>query len=499
MKIRILLLIAFFVSGGLPGLRGQTTGDVVLDAHEELFYVMAALHVAGYNPADASEESRLLRNALNAELRGREIPSRAELEAFYESHRIADDPGANLGQYISLGLLLSSPPDFGFTVKKEDLPPDAARVAEFVPLLKKFYSEARLGLLHTRLFGHYEREVARYSRQVRRAIARVDGYLRFPAGTYLGRTYSIFLELLGSPSLVQARIYGANYFLVTAPLDDPKIEEIQHQYMHFVLDPLAAKFVQQINKSRALAGIARTAPRLGSEFKADYPLLATECLIRTVEIFMQGLEEEEENQRLQEVLQEGFILVPYFSSALRKFREQEQGMNRYFREMLEEIQPTREARRLESVKFSDPPAPLPPRLSERERLLERANNYIAEGRFPEAKTLFEQALDTYGEDDEQALFGLGITSSNLRKPGLAQRYFGRALDVTRDSRISTWSHIFLGRIHDLSGRRREALNQYRAALVTAGAFPMALQAAQQGLQAPFGSDPSQQAFPGIGE
>ena len=143
------------------------------------------------------------------------------------------------------------------------------------------------------------------------------------------------------------------------------------------------------------------------------------------------------------------------------------------------------------MKFAEPAAPLPPRASARERLLQRANNHIAEGRFPEAKTLFEQALDTYGENDEQALFGLGIASSNLRKPGLAQRYFGKTLEVTRDSRISTWSRIFLGRIHDLSGRRREALNQYRAALVTAGAFPLALQAAQKGLQAPFGSDPSQ--------
>ena len=138
-----------FVSSPSP--QGRPTDNVVLEPHEALFYVMAALHVAGYNPRIASEESRLLRDALNAELRGRKISSRAELEAFYESHRIAGDPGANLGQYISLALLLSSPPNFQFTIKKEDLPPDAARVADVVPLLRKFYSEARLGLLRRRL------------------------------------------------------------------------------------------------------------------------------------------------------------------------------------------------------------------------------------------------------------------------------------------------------------------------------------------------------------
>ena len=112
MKKKILVFLACMVFVFSPGLRGQSTGNVVLEPHEELFYVMAALHVAGYNPGIASEESRLLRDALNAELRGKEIPSRAELESFYESHRIAEDPGANLGQYISLALLLSSAPDF---------------------------------------------------------------------------------------------------------------------------------------------------------------------------------------------------------------------------------------------------------------------------------------------------------------------------------------------------------------------------------------------------
>ena len=46
---------------------------------------------------------------------------------------------------------------------------------------------------------------------------------------------------------------------------------------------------------------------------------------------------------------------------------------------------------------------------------------------------------------------------------------------------------FWGGFHDLMGRRREALAQYEAALVTAGAYPLALQAAQQGLKKPFGT------------
>ena len=522
LKKKIIVLLACMAVTFSPSLPAQSTGNVVLKPHEGLFCMMVALHVAGYNPGPGSKESSLLQHALNAELGRTKIPSRAALESFYESHRIAGDPGANLGQYISLALLLSSPPDFKLTVKEEDLPPDAARVADFVPLLRKFYSEVRLGSRRSRLQVHYEKEISRYSAQIREAITKINGYLRIPGAAYLGRTYSIILELLSSPSLVQARIYGANYFLVAAPLDEIKMEEIQHQYLHFVLDPLAAKHVQIINKKRVLGEVAQKASRLSSEYKADFPLLATESLIRAIEIRMSYLEKSkktdrsrveylslEERRQVQEVLEEGFILAPYFLSALvaktaglvvkfsgsrnlgplsTGFEGQAKGMNGYLPLMFEEIKLDQEEKRLRAVKFSKPAVvPLPPRLSKRERLLQRANNRIAEGRFLEAKDLFELAVDKYGQNDEDVLFGLGVASSNLRKPGLAQRYFTKALEVSRDSRISTWSHIFLGRIHDLSGRRREALSQYQAAMNTAGAFPLALQAAEKGLQMPFGS------------
>jgi hypothetical protein len=43
----------------------------------------------------------------------------------------------------------------------------------------------------------------------------------------------------------------------------------------------------------------------------------------------------------------------------------------------------------------------------------------------------------------------------------------------------------------MNGKRDAALGQYHAALVTAAAFPMALRAAQSGMETPFGSTPDQ--------
>ena len=58
-------------------------------------------------------------------------------------------------------------------------------------------------------------------------------------------------------------------------------------------------------------------------------------------------------------------------------------------------------------------------------------------------------------------------------------------------RIVTWSHIYLGRLDDLNGKRDAALAQYHAALMTAAAYPMALRAAQSGMQTPFGAAPGE--------
>jgi hypothetical protein len=60
------------------------------------------------------------------------------------------------------------------------------------------------------------------------------------------------------------------------------------------------------------------------------------------------------------------------------------------------------------------------------------------------------------------------------------------VEAAQDVRIVTWSHIYLGRLYDLKGERTPALEQYRAASLTAASYPDALRAVQDGMQRPFG-------------
>jgi tetratricopeptide (TPR) repeat protein len=199
----------------------------------------------------------------------------------------------------------------------------------------------------------------------------------------------------------------------------------------------------------------------------------------------------EAEKSVQEMAASGFILAPYFYSALADYEKQEAAMSVAYKDMILGIAPAKERTRLAAVKFAPKPEPAqgtaPSALSEEERLLNQADNLISEGRYLEAKAAFQSVLETVNPRSERALFGLAVVASNTRKPDLAEEYFQKTLEVAQDLRIVTWSHIYLGRVYDLRGKRKEALAQYRAASLTATTYPDALRAVQTGLQKQFGS------------
>jgi tetratricopeptide (TPR) repeat protein len=471
----------------------QQPGNVLLDSSEQIFCVLAALNAAGYDKglvAGSPDSTRLeVRTILDAE----KAPVASDLEKFYAEHHVGNDPGADLGQYLSLALLLGSPPDFRLTVPQTDLPPDAKAVAGLVPLLKSFYDQAGLLKLWARFQPRYRASLERYTEDVRKSVVLTDAYFRLSAGGYLGRTYIIYLDLLGAPDQVQARIYGSNYYLVVTPSKERKLNEIRHQYLHFVLDPLAAKYAPEIHQKAELRALAYQAPSLAADFKEDFPLLVTECLIRAAELRMDKRPPAEVEKNIGELTASGLVLVRYFYEGLREFEQQEAAMNLYYKTLILEIDPRAEEKRLASVNFK-PAAPAKPQatgpaVSEEQRVLDQGDNLFYRGRYNEAKTAFQTVLEKFNPQSDRALFGMAVAASNTRKPDLAEEYFLKTLQVTRDLRIATWSHIYLGRLYDLKEQRNDALAQYRAASLTASAYPEALRAVQVGLQRPFGSKP----------
>jgi tetratricopeptide (TPR) repeat protein len=488
------LVCALWLGVAPLGGRAQSgQSGVILEANETVFSVLAALNAAGYDAGLGSSAGSEARLQLRATLAQRELPVLAELRRFYEEHRVAGDSGTDLGQYVSLALLTGAAPDFALAVPENNLPPDAKALVGLLPLLRTFTKQANLLGLWTELQPYVRREIERYSDPVRRQISRADAYFRFPSGAYLGRTYSIYLDLLAAPEQVHARIYGLNYYLVVTPAREPKLYEIRHQYLHFLLDPLAVKYASEIQKVSVLLPIARTAPRLGRDFKADFSLLVTECLIRAAELRMDKLPKDEAGEAVAKLAASGLVLAPYFYTALAEFEQQEVAMNLYYREMIQKIDVEAEKKRLARVQFLPPETPAPeaakPAVSEEERLLDQGDNLFYQGKYLEAKAAYQAVLEKLNAASERALYGMAVVAANTRKPNLAEAYFKKTLEVGRDMRLATWCRIYLGRLYDLNGRREDALAQYRAASLTASGYPEAQRAVERALQKPFGSEP----------
>jgi len=486
------LLAAFIAMLMAPApARPQSAGNVLLEPNEQLFCVLAALNAAGYDAGLGSTAAGDTRRMVREYLQAQNAPVLPELKKFFDDHRVKDDPGREVGQYISLALLVGSPPDFKLTVAEGELPPDARDVVGFLPLLRKFYAQANMLHLWAQVQPRYDAAVALYTEAVRQSFVLTEAYMRFPSGAYLGRTYAIYIDLMGAPEQVQARIYGLNYYLVITPSQDLKLDEIRHQYLHFLLDPLAAKYAFEITQKSDLRTIAHQAPLLGLDFKDDFGLLVTECLIRALELRMDKRPAADAQKRLEEMTSQGLILIHYFYDSLLVFEHQDASMTIYYKPMILAIDTRAEQRRLFPVQFATrPPAPVTksaPAKSEEEQLLEQADDQFFQGKYPEAKAAYQAVLEKDDPKSERAIYGMAVVYANTRKPDLAEEYFEKALATAHDLRIVTWSHIYLGRLDDLNGKRDAALAQYHAALLTAAAYPMALRAAQSGMETPFGS------------
>src|SRR6516225_10167435 len=99
---------------------------------------MAAINAAGYNADPSSPNNHPLRKAIQDELAKHNIPSLEAIKAYVAKHRLRSDT-AELGQYISLALSAGPPPNFALQMKDIEIPPDAAALRDFLPLLSAFY------------------------------------------------------------------------------------------------------------------------------------------------------------------------------------------------------------------------------------------------------------------------------------------------------------------------------------------------------------------------
>lgn len=472
-----------------------------LDGNLTLFTVMAAINAAGYAADMSSPDNSPLRNQVRLEILKRNPPSLVELTKFFEDHRKrgANADTAELSQYISYALSVKGPPGFKFAQRNVDVPPDVVPLKGLSPILADFYKEANIEELWNKAQPAYDREIDRVHKAAADARLYVDAYLRHVQSGMDRSHFQIYVEPMAAPNQVQARSYGNEFTVVLTPAAEPRAFDIRHEYLFYLLDPLATLEQDALERKKLLNQEALRAPALDQQFKDDFLLLTTACLIKALEARL-----DHQPERVTADLKQGYILTPYFWEALALYEKQDQPMKDYYPDMVMHIDLMKEAARLEHVEFDTEAAPAAPvrraaeepppapavALTGAAKTLDEAEqlwNRRAEGEamVENAKRLYLEAMSQPGDASlhAAAYYGLARIAAVQKDPEMAEQYFTKALESQPDAQVKGWALVYLGRLAMARDDRDQAAKYFQQALKVDGASETAHKAATEGLQA----------------
>ncbi|HLK17911.1 MAG TPA: tetratricopeptide repeat protein [Bryobacteraceae bacterium] len=495
--IRPLLLITLsaVTFAQTPPPRAAQEGQ--LDGSETLFTVLAAINAAGYDADLDSTATAPIRKQIREVIAAKHLDSVEALKKFYEAHKQANSD-AELSQYISFALTLDGPPGFESRLKPEEMPHDVRKLEGLNPLIARFYQDANIAELWKRSQNAYSTMIAVNHGGVAKALLEANAYLRNPTSGFYGRRFQIYVDLLGAPNQIQTRSYKDDYFVVVTPSAEPQIEEIRHAYLHYLLDPLALRHIEQLSRLRPLAELAAPAPALDDAYKNDFLLFATECLIKAVEIRLAHGQENRQALASRD-LSEGFVLTPAFADGLQGYEKAVESMRFYFVDLVGQIDLAAEDKRLERVQFAKAATvkkakhvqpPPEPQLTGPAKTLQEAEELYTKRDLGNARKSYLRVLEqgSAAELHAKAYYGLARIAALEKNPELAEKLFQKTLEVSPDKETMSWAYLYLGRLADAAGDREQAEKNYRSALAVEGAPASVKSAAEKGLAQPFHKD-----------
>jgi tetratricopeptide (TPR) repeat protein len=486
-----------------PAAPGETQRIVSVDSRVQLFAVICALDAAGYNSGVNSASDTPGRVQLRQRLLGLQGPAVAALRKYYAEHALGDS-GGTFSRFVSFALVAGPPPDFKFALRRDDLPPEALTLDGFNAILANFYEEEKLSELWKIYQPDYEAGVESLRAPVSDLIFTVSNYLREIISSNTRRSFSVYVEPLAGGKTI-FKTFGDQYALVVRPSADPPMDDIRHAFLHFLLDPIAIRYRVQASSASPLLEIAAHAPQLPVDLRDDFSAFFDECLVRAVELRLRRLSPLQLAAAMDDAEASGYVLVRSIYAGLSGFEKSEPAISYYLPDLIKGIDVGGEQRRLRGVKFAEaapaseaPPentrtaskpadssTPLDDDLAEGQRQISARNGAAA-------AASFERVLAAH-PDDERATYGLAVASALQGRPDQARELFTKVIAAAQnpladpnshpDPSNLSWSHIYLGRMYDVEGKRDLAVLEYRAALAVAGAPDSARTAAQRGIEA----------------
>ncbi|MEE8350343.1 MAG: tetratricopeptide repeat protein [Acidobacteriota bacterium] len=308
--------------------RGQSAAteedlvNIQFTADIRVFAVMAALNAAGFDYESPGKEMSQVRQFIRRETEKLDPNLLEELRTFYGSHNLESNDADQQVAYTSLALVLSGPPDFQVAVQENELPRDVREVLGFELLVRKFYQAANIESLWQSQQPTYEKELASYRTVVKGLIAQTLDYFRIPPRVVMDRQIILIPDLLNAKTIVNVRNLDFVYYVVVGPTDvaAENHRQVQHEYLHFLIDPLIEKFGMNLIKHGDLLELAHAQPELKPQFENKFFLLVAESLIESVLLRLH--DSEDADREMVRLFRQGFIFAPYFSRELKRYERE---------------------------------------------------------------------------------------------------------------------------------------------------------------------------------
>lgn len=487
-----------------PSLVNPAGPTISLISSEPVFFMASALNSCGYDEGlNGSDPIRKwVRDQMNGALAASEEArtQRDKLCLFIAQHNLTGTD-ADRAQYISLALYLTQPPNLEITVDPSDLPPDATQVMAVVPLVKSFAEAVDLHGIWLAAHHEYDHQIDVLHDPLSQMIVKTDSYLKMPAEAYTGRRFIVVLEPMLSPRMVNARIYGLDYVVVVSPVNGAiPMNNVRHTYLHYVIDPLLFSRYNGLQQLQPVLKAIQDAP-LDFRFRSDPTMLTTECLIKAIEartmdtgipeyrippgvdrsqlpryqhqlqLYQQKVEAAR-RATVQHDMQQGYVMTQYFYDQMLQFEKTPQSLNNVIGEMvygMDVDQQAHRAREVEFDKIADQDVLQRP-VAVKHTGLDLAEKDLAAGDTASASALAEKAIAAENGAPAsvaaaaRANFILARVALMTGHPDQAFDHFHETVATGKDPRILAWSHIYLGRMLDLSCRRDEAVAEYKQAM-----------------------------------
>lgn len=502
-----------------PALIDPAGPTVSLQTSEALFDIAVALNACGYdNGLTESDPVRAhIRDQVNQAAQQSEAArdARDKLCIYINQHRLSEDAGRDLAQYISLALYLTPPPELALSADQDDMPPDSTQVDDILPLLHTFVNATQLHLIWLANHAAYEKQIEELHNPLTQMIVQTNAYLKMPASTYSGIRFLVVLEPMLSPAETNARVYGPDYVVVASPSKGTiHMQETRHTYLHYVIEPLLYSRASSMDRLLPILKTVRDAP-LEFQYRSDIVSLVIECLIRAIEartmdtgvaeykipgdVRRADLERETQkrNASLQQIaairqnavnrsMKAGFVLTQYFYDQLVAFEHSPDSLKEAIGPMVYGMDVDQQVHRARNIDFAEEGSgDVISHPSRTPHGLDLALAKLHQGDAAGAQQLAETALKEHTPDPGRADYILALTSVMQGRMDDAEKNFNETIRLSKDPRLLAWSHIYLGRIHDIRDERDEAIAEYKTALTVRDGQPDTKAAAEKGIRQPF--------------